>query len=84
MWACRYEQSINPFFSQGDLFKVHEGKCGVPLGSGPPLEGEVSREEMVTMYTQMCSIKEMENKAGDLYLEKTIRGFLHRCNGQVS
>ena len=38
---------------------------------------------MKKMYEQMSVIKEMEKKAGDLYLEKTIRGFLHRCNGQV-
>ena len=44
----------------------------------------MTRDEMVSMYTLMANIKEMEQKAGDLYLEKTIRGFLHRCNGQAS
>ena len=31
----------------------------------------------------MATIKELETKAGELYQEKVIRGFLHRCNGQV-
>ena len=38
---------------------------------------------MTGMYSLMAAIREMETKAGDLYLEKIIRGFLHRCNGQV-
>jgi pyruvate dehydrogenase E1 component alpha subunit len=37
---------------------------------------------MTGMYSLMAAIREMETKAGDLYLEKIIRGFLHRCNGQ--
>ena len=74
--------NLNPA-PQSDVFKLHEGSCGAPLGSGPPLEGEVTREDMMKMYSLMANIREMETKAGDLYLEKVIRGFLHRCNGQV-
>lgn len=66
-----------------DLFKLYESNLAPPIGSGPPLTGEISRDEMMKMYSQMCHIKEMELSAGELYQEKTIRGFLHRCNGQV-
>ena len=59
------------------MFKLHK------LESGPSLEVDVTREEMVKMYRQMSDIKELENKAGELYKTKTIRGFLHRYNGQV-
>ena len=68
---------------QSDVYKLHEGTTGASLGSGPPLEGEITREEMTGMYSLMAAIRELETKAGDLYLEKIIRGFLHRCNGQV-
>lgn len=65
-----------------DVFKLHHSQYAPPLGSGPPLDGEITRDEMVKMYSQLSDIKELENKAGELYQEKVIRGFLHRCNGQ--
>ena len=66
-----------PYSIKDDMFKLHK------LESGPSLEVEVTREEMVKMYKQMSDIKELENKAGELYGTQTIRGFLHRYNGQV-
>lgn len=67
----------------GDVFRLHEGRSkAAPIGAGPPLDGEITREELVRIYTELANIKEMENKAGDLYSQRTIRGFLHRCNGQ--
>ena len=53
------------------------------LDSGPSCEVEISREEMMKIYTQMSRIKEMEGKARELYQQKIIRGFLHLYNGQV-
>ena len=75
--------TIQFFHLQDDVFKLHHSQYAPPLGSGPPLDGEITRDEMVKMYSQLSDIKELENKAGELYQEKVIRGFLHRCNGQV-
>lgn len=64
------------FTLDSDMFKLYMTE------SGPSCEVEISREEMIKMYTQMSQIKEMESKARELYQQKIIRGFLHLCNGQ--
>lgn len=43
----------------------------------------VTKEEAVTYYTQMKTIRTMETAAGNLYKEKAIRGFCHLYSGQV-
>ena len=63
--------------NQNDAFKLHK------LDSGPSCEVDITRDQMVKMYTQMTEIKEMETKADQMYGQKIIRGFLHLYLGQV-
>ena len=58
-------------------YKLHR------LDEGPPMEAEVTREEMLEYYRKMQMIREMETTAAELYQQKKIRGFLHLYSGQV-
>ncbi|KAI7866411.1 dehydrogenase E1 component-domain-containing protein [Spinellus fusiger] len=48
----------------------------------PSLEVEISKEELLDMYTKMTTIRRMEMAADAMYKAKKIRGFCHLCNGQ--
>lgn len=50
----------------------------------PDLTVEISKEELLDMYTKMTTMRRMEMAADGLYKAKKIRGFCHLCNGQVS
>jgi len=59
------------------VYKLHR------LEDGPSREVEVSRTDLLQFYREMTIIREMEERARDLYREKNIRGFLHVYVGQV-
>ena len=42
-----------------------------------------TKEELVTMYREMQVIRKMEERARELYMSKSIRGFCHLYIGQV-
>ncbi|KAI6194375.1 Pyruvate dehydrogenase E1 component subunit alpha [Aphelenchoides besseyi] len=52
------------------------------LDSGPQDEVTVSRDEALSYYRQMQTVRRMETTAGNLYKEKKIRGFCHLYTGQ--
>jgi pyruvate dehydrogenase E1 component alpha subunit len=50
----------------------------------PNLDMEISKADLMDMYTKMTTMRRMEMAADGLYKAKKIRGFCHLCNGQVS
>uniref|UniRef100_A0ABM0MX40 Probable pyruvate dehydrogenase E1 component subunit alpha, mitochondrial-like n=1 Tax=Saccoglossus kowalevskii TaxID=10224 RepID=A0ABM0MX40_SACKO len=57
-------------------YKLHK------LDEGPSTEVTVTREDALTYYRQMQTIRRMEAAAGNLYKAKVIRGFCHLYSGQ--
>ena len=64
------------FSSPPQPFKLHK------LEEGPSTHVTVTRQEALTYYKNMQMIRRMETAAGNLYKEKTIRGFCHLYSGQ--
>ncbi|CDH55044.1 pyruvate dehydrogenase e1 component alphasubunit [Lichtheimia corymbifera JMRC:FSU:9682] len=58
--------------SSFDMFKA----------DAPNLDVEISKEQLMDMYTKMTTMRRMEMAADGLYKAKKIRGFCHLCNGQ--
>ncbi|KAL1918983.1 uncharacterized protein VTP21DRAFT_2364 [Calcarisporiella thermophila] len=48
----------------------------------PALDVEVTRDQLIDMYTKMVEVRRMEMTADALYKGKMIRGFCHLCTGQ--
>ncbi|GAA5884004.1 hypothetical protein JCM16303_001354 [Sporobolomyces ruberrimus] len=70
--------------SSGDKIKVqlHEEYFKSHLCDTPGLEMEVGKEQLVSIYQQMVSMRRMEMAADQLYKAKMIRGFCHLAIGQ--
>ena len=50
----------------------------------PPLDVNVTKENLLEWYRQMATMRRMEQAADALYRAKLIRGFCHLAIGQVS
>ncbi|XP_022916171.1 pyruvate dehydrogenase E1 component subunit alpha type II, mitochondrial-like isoform X1 [Onthophagus taurus] len=57
-------------------FRLHK------LEESPSTSVTLSKEDAITYYSQMHTIRRMETSAGSLYKEKIIRGFCHLYSGQ--
>lgn len=57
-------------------YKLHN------LTDGPSTNVSVTKEDALTYYKQMYTIRRLETAAGSLYKEKIIRGFCHLYSGQ--
>lgn len=57
-------------------FRLHK------LDSGPSTKVKVTRDEAISLYKQLHTIRRIETAAGNLYKEKIVRGFCHLYSGQ--
>jgi len=56
--------------------------CDAHKMDPPPTTITTTREECLTLLTEMMTIRRMETAAGELYRSKKIRGFCHLYSGQ--
>jgi pyruvate dehydrogenase E1 component alpha subunit len=61
---------------QTNAYKLHK------LDKGPATDVSLSREDSLSLYTNMQTIRRMETTASALYKSKSIRGFCHLYSGQ--
>ncbi|KAF8897305.1 dehydrogenase E1 component-domain-containing protein [Infundibulicybe gibba] len=62
--------------------KLHEDSFSSYQCEKPELEVEVTKDELLTMYREMQTMRRMEMAADALYKAKLIRGFCHLAIGQ--
>ena len=65
------------------MVKLHEDSFRTRNCDMPSLDVEVSKAELLTMYSRMQTMRRMEMAADALYKAKLIRGFCHLAIGQV-
>ena len=53
------------------------------LDEKPDLKIEITKDELMDMYSKMTTVRRLEMAADGLYKAKKIRGFCHLCTGQV-
>jgi hypothetical protein len=63
--------------------KLHEDSFRAYNIDTPSLDVEVTKESLLKMYTDMVTMRRMEQSADALYKSKLIRGFCHLAIGQV-
>jgi pyruvate dehydrogenase E1 component alpha subunit len=69
--------------SQPITLKLHEDSFRAHNCDKPGLEVQVTKDELLTMYKEMQTMRRMEMAADALYKAKLIRGFCHLAIGQV-
>lgn len=72
-----------PRFSEKITINLPESSFETYNCEKPNLEVELSKDQLMDMYTKMTTMRRMEMTADGLYKAKKIRGFCHLCNGQV-
>lgn len=58
-------------------FRLHR------LEKGPLTKVTLTKQDALTYYKKMSTIRRVENTSANLYMEKVIRGFCHLYAGQV-
>jgi len=69
--------------SQPLTVRLHKDSFHAYKCEAPDLEVQVTRQDLLTMYEQMQTMRRMEMAADALYKSKLIRGFCHLAIGQV-
>ena len=69
--------------SKSFTVKLHDDSFRTHNCDMPSLDVEVSKDELLTMYRQMQTMRRMEMAADALYKAKLVRGFCHLAIGQV-
>jgi pyruvate dehydrogenase E1 component alpha subunit len=69
--------------SQPITLKLHEESFRSYNCEAPNLEVQLTKNELLTMYKEMQTMRRMEMAADALYKAKLIRGFCHLAIGQV-
>ena len=76
-------QSIPEDGSTPFSVKLHEDSFRAHNIEAPSLDVEVTKDGLLKMYTEMVTMRRMEQSADALYKSKLIRGFCHLAIGQV-
>lgn len=63
-------------------YKFHFAPYDAHRVTPPPSEAVATKDELLTYYRQIFTIRRMETAADQLYKQKLIRGFLHLYSGQ--
>ena len=69
--------------SQPITLELHEDSFRAYNCEHPALKVQVTKDELLTMYKEMQTMRRMEMAADALYKAKLIRGFCHLAIGQV-
>ena len=76
-------QSLPEHASTPFTVKLHEDSFRAFNTDSPSLDVEVTKESLLKHYTDMVTMRRMEQAADALYKSKLIRGFCHLAIGQV-
>ncbi|KAJ9601406.1 hypothetical protein L9F63_000430 [Diploptera punctata] len=86
--AVQRQQAISSFFTSSKKSYATEASFETKpfrlhhLETGPSSSVTLTRDDALTFYEQMHTIRRMETAAGNMYKEKIIRGFCHLYSGQ--